>query len=190
MMRRRSLLQSLMSMAAWLTAPRRSVAQATFGAGDRPRLLALASTVLPQEIGVDGQRTAVTQFLGWVTDYKAGAERDHGYGVTALRTMPPSPAASYVAQLDALDREAGGSFTTASVATRQKLVTAAITAAGVKDLPGRPNGGHIATDLMSHYFNSPAANDLAYKRAIGRDACRNLAGSDARPNPLPATERA
>ena len=34
---------------------------------------------------------------------------------------------------------------------------------------------------MSHYFNSPAANDLAYRRAIGRDACRELSGSDERP---------
>ena len=125
-----------------------------------------------------------------MADYKPGAERDHGYGATALRTMPPSPAVNYGAQLDALDRDAGGSLAAASPADRRRVVVAALTAANVRDLPGRPNGGHIATDLMSHYFNSPAANDLAYRRAIGRDACRNLAGSDARPTELPATERA
>ena len=47
-------------------------------------------------------------------------------------------------------------------------------------------GGHLAADLMSHYFRSGAANDLAYRRAIGRDACRGLAGSDGRPTPLAA----
>lgn len=188
MLRRRSLLQSLMAVAAWRPSAR-VAAQTAFGESERPRLLALAATVLPQEIGADGHRRAVDQFLGWVADYKAGAERDHGYGITALRVTPPSPAGNYRAQLDALDRDAGGSLAKASAADRARLVGAAIAAANVRDLPARPNGGHVATDLMGHYFNSPAANDLAYRRAIGRDACRGLAGSDARPNPLTA-ERA
>lgn len=190
MMRRRSLLQSLVSVAAWLTAPRRSAAQATFGVGERARLLAVAGATLPAEIGAAGQRAAVDQFLRWVADYQPGAERDHGYGVTGLRSMPPSPAANYTAQLNDLDRAAGGSLATASPADRQRVVSAAIAAANVRDLPARPNGAHVATDLMSLYFNSPAANDLAYRRAIGRDACRSLAGSDARPRALPAAERA
>lgn len=189
MMRRRSLLQSLMSIAAWPATPRVASAQAAFGETQRPQLLALAATVLPQEIGADGQRVAVDQFMRWVADYTPGAERDHGYGVTALRSLPASPAGNYAAQLAALDRDAGGSLANAAPGVRQRVVTAAITAAGVKDLPGRPTGAHVATDLMGHYFSSPAANDLAYRRAIGRDACRALAGSDARPNPL-TTERA
>lgn len=60
-------------------------------------------------------------------------------------------------------------------------MTAAVLAAGVKELPARPDGGHIAADLMTHYFNSPDANDLAYRRAIGRFACRGLPESDKRP---------
>ena len=68
-------------------------------------------------------------------------------------------------------------------------MTEAIAAAKIRDFPGRPNGGHVATDLMAHYFNSPAANDLAYGRAIGRGACRDLDGSDQRPAALPAGGR-
>ena len=65
------------------------------------------------------------------------------------------------------------------------MVTDAIAAANIRDLPGRPNGGHVATDLMAHFFNGPGANDLAYGRGIGREACRDLDGSDQRPSALP-----
>lgn len=186
-MQRRTMLQTALAVLAWRPFGRSAAAQVPFGDAHRPRLTALASAVLPQEIGAEGQRAAVNQFLRWVGDYRAGAERDHGYGVTGLRTAPPSPAAKYVGELDDLDRRAGGTFAAASPVVRQRAVVAAVTAAGVKDLPGRPNGGHVATDLMSHYFNSAAANDLAYRRAIGRDACRDLAGSDGRPAVLPST---
>lgn len=186
MMQRRSMLQTLMAVAAWRPVSRAAAAQTAFGDDQRARLLTLAAAVLPSEIGADGQRAAVDQFLRWVHDYKAGAQRDHGYGVTALRTMPASPAAAYVTQLDDLDRQAGGSLATLALAQRQRVVVAAIATAGVRDLPGRPSGGHIATDLMSLYFNSPAANDLAFRRSIGRDACRGLEGSDQRPAALPA----
>ena len=50
---------------------------------------------------------------------------------------------------------------------------------------GRPDGGHVATDLMAFYFNSIDANDLAYRARIGRDTCRGLEGSENRPAPLP-----
>lgn len=186
-MQRRTLLHTALAVVAWRPFGRRVAAQAPFGEAHAARLVALAGAVLPQDIGAAGQRAAVDQFLLWVRDYRAGAERDHGYGVTGLRTAPPSPAARYVAELDDLDRRAGGAFATLALADRQRVVGEAIAAAGVKDLPGRPNGGHVATDVMSHYFNGPAANDLAYRRAIGRDACRDLAGSDERPAVLSGT---
>lgn len=179
-MQRRTMLQTALAVVAWRPFGRMA-AQASFGDAHLPRVVTLAGAVLPQEIGAAGHRAAVDQFLRWVHDYRAGAERDHGYGVTGLRTAAPSPAAKYAAELDDLDRRAGGNFATLTLVERQRVVSEAITAAGVKDLPGRPNGGHVATDLMSHYFNSPAANDLAYRRAIGRDACRDLRGSDERP---------
>ena len=185
MMQRRTMLQTALAVVAWLPLRQKASAQAPFGDAHLPRLVALAGAVLPAEIGADGQRAAVDQFLRWVGDYRPGAERDHGYGVTALRILPASPAERYVAELDDLDRRAGGTFAAAAPATRQRVVAEAIAAANVRDLPGRPNGSHVATDLMSHYFNSPSAHDLAYRRLIGRDACRDLQGSDKRPAVLP-----
>jgi len=187
-MHRRTLFQSALAVLAWRPS-HAAATQTAFGDAHLPRVVALAGVVLPQGLGRDGQRKAVTDFMTWVRDYRAGAERDHGYGTPNLRTLPPFPADQYVAQLDDLDRRAGGSFAAADAATRQRAVSEAIAAANVRDLPGRPTGGHIATDVMSHYFNSPAANDLAYGRAIGRDACRGLEGSDQRPAALAAAGR-
>ncbi len=188
MLPRRRLLQSALAGLALRSSSRAAAAQTPFGDGDRPRLVALADAVLPQELGAEGRARAVDQFLRWTRDYKAGADRDHGYGMTALRTLPASPAEQYPAQLADLDRRAGGAFTSLALAERQRVAREAIAAAAVRDLPSRPSGGHIATDLMSHYFHGAAANDRAYGRAIGRGACRALGGSDARPAVLsPAT---
>lgn len=189
MMQRRTMLQTALTVLAWRRSSQTAAAQTLSTDVDLPRLVALAAAVLPHELDAAGRRRAVDQFMGWVRDYRAGAERDHGYGSPAIRTMPASPAGHYAAQLADLDRRAGGAFAAQPVADQQRLVAEALTAANVRDLPGRPTGAHIATDLMSHYFNSPAANDLAYGRLIGRDACRDLAGSDARPAPLPGGGR-
>jgi hypothetical protein len=185
MLPRRRVLQSVLTGIAWSGTRSRATAQPPFGSAHRARLLAVADAVLPQDLGADGHGRAVDQFLAWVRDYRTGAERDHGYGVTAIRVLPASPALRYVADLDDLDRRAGGAFAARPRAERQRLVTEAIEAASVRDLPPRPNGGHVATDLMGLYFRGAAANDRAYGRAIGREACRDLAGSDERPRPLP-----
>lgn len=181
MMQRRTVLQTVLGVLAWRPFGRLAAQQYAFGDGHLPQLVALAAAVLPREIGDEGQGRAVDQFLRWVRDYRPEAEADSGYGVTRLRRTPPSPALKYPEHLDDLDRRAGGAFAAASIAERQRIVADAVGAANVTDLPGRPNGAHIATDLMSHYFNSPAANDLAYGRLIGRDACRELKGSGDRP---------
>jgi hypothetical protein len=182
-MKRRTLIKSALGAMA-LRPGRLAAAQAPFGDAHLDRMRALADAVLPQAIGDEGRRRALAQFMTWVRDYRADADGDHGYGETRVRRLPPSPALKYPAQLDDLDRRAGGTFATRSLADRQKAVTEAIAAANIRDFPGRPNGGHVATDLMAHYFNSPAANDLAYGRAIGRGACRDLDGSDQRPSEL------
>ncbi len=146
-MRRRTLLQSALAVLASGSSSPTVAAQATsFGDAHLPRVAALAAVVLPQQLGADGQRRAVAEFMGWVRDYRVGAERDHGYGVPNLRTTGPSPAGQYPAQLDDLDRRAGGSFATAGAAAQHRAVAEAIAAADVRDLPGRPTGAHIATD--------------------------------------------
>jgi hypothetical protein len=158
-------------------------------AGDRPglqdadaTLRALADVVLPADAD---RAAAVAAFVAWLDNYQEGADTDHGYGVTRVRATGPSPARNYPAQIAALDAaaRAGGApgFAAAPLDVRRAIVEAAIAGAGIDRLPARPTGGHVAADLMGHYFNSSAANDLCYRAAINRDACRGLAGSDLRP---------
>jgi len=174
-MKRRTLLQLLLSLGAALPRVRLLAQTPTLTASDQSRLRALADVVLPDELGPTGRDKVVAAFLKWVDDYRAGADGEHGYGFPRLRRTPPSPASKYAAQLSALEAPAGD---------RHTAVAAALTNAKIDRLPGRPDGGHVATDLMAFYFNSSEANDLAYRAAIGRDRCRGLAGSDARPAPL------
>jgi hypothetical protein len=63
-------------------------------------------------------------------------------------------------------------------------VAAAIGAARVQDLPERPDGRHVAADLLAFFFRSSEASDLCYGKAIGRDQCRGLPGSEDPPAPL------
>jgi hypothetical protein len=148
-------------------------------------LAAIAEVVLPSEAD---QKAAVTAFTAWTAGYKEGADTDHGYGTTRVRATGPSPARNYPAQIAALDAaaKAGGaaSFAAASLGQRRALVEAAIADAKIERLPARPSGGHIATDLMGHYFNSSAANNLCYRAAIDRDLCRGLPASVRKPPPL------
>jgi hypothetical protein len=150
-------------------------------------LVALADVVLPSE---SDRKAALTAFVAWIDDYKENADTDHGYGNTRIRATGPSPAGNYAQQLAALEsaaRAAGAaSFAAATLDQRRTLVAAAITDAKVERLSARPTGGHIAADLMGHYFNSSAANDLCYRAAINRDACRGLAGSENPPAPRPS----
>jgi hypothetical protein len=153
---------------------------------DPAQLAALADVVLPSEAD---RRAAVTAFTAWVAGYKEGADTDHGYGNTRIRATGPSPARNYPAQLAALDAAArtqgAASFAAASLEQRRIIVETAIADAKIERLPVRPTGAHIATDLMGHYFNSSAANDLCYRAAIRRDLCRGLPGSVKRPLPIP-----
>jgi hypothetical protein len=47
-----------------------------------------------------------------------------------------------------------------------------------------PDGTHIASDLMTFYFNSSEANDRAYDANVGRDKCRGLRNSAEQPSRL------
>jgi hypothetical protein len=162
---------------------RRAIASVPIGLSTS-QLNALAEVVLPGALGVSGQQRAVREFLHWLADYRTGAQLDHGYGVTRLAYSGESPARLYPAQLAGLDRRAGGSFASLPLDERRRVVTEAITAADVAHLPERPDGGHVATDLMALFFNGPEANDLVYGRLIGRFGCRGLDGSETRPPPL------
>ena len=166
-MRRRTLLGWL----AFLRVPRAQTA--TFPGEDTDTLRALASAVLPAELGDAGLARVTEEFVRWVRGYRAGAEMDHGYGFTRLRIKGPSPAPAYLKQLAALRGHADA-----------EAVEAALREAGVTELPRTPGASHVAADLMAFYFRGSDANDLCYRAAIGRDQCRALAGSDLPPAPL------
>jgi hypothetical protein len=148
-------------------------------------LAAIAEVVLPAEAD---RKAAVAAFAEWIDNYKEGADTDHGYGNTRIRATGPSPARTYPAQIAALDSAArakgAAGFIAAPLADRRTIVEQAIADAKIDRLPPRPTGGHVATDLMGHYFNSAAAEDLCYRAQIARDACRGLAGSENPPAPL------
>jgi hypothetical protein len=154
-------------------------------AGDLTSLQAIAEVVLP---AAANRAAAVRAFTEWIDDYREGADTDHGYGNTRVRPTGPLPSRQYPAQIAALDAAAraqgAGSFAAAAREQRRAILERAIADAKIERLPSRPNGGHLATDLMGHYFNSAAANDLCYRAAINRDACRGLPGSDKAPASL------
>ena len=146
-----------------------------------PRTLhAIAEVVLPSELGAAGRRGVVDGFVRWLRDYVEGVDTDHGYGFPRIRQTGPSPAKAYPAQVAAL----GATFAELPLAERRAAIESAIAAARIERLPNRPNGGHIATDLMAFYFNSAAASDLCYRANIGRDECRGLPGSENPPPPI------
>ena len=157
---------------------------------DAGTLNAIAEVVLPSDCD---RPAAVAAFTRWIRDYHEGADTDHGYGFTRIRSTGPSPARNYpqqVASLNAAARTAGApAFASAPLAVRRGILESALAAAKIERLPPRPTGAHVAGDLMAHYFHSSDAEDLCYHAAIGRDSCRGLPGSDKEPAPLPQTGR-
>ena len=155
--------------------PLRAWAQtAGFPGNQGETLRAIAAVVLPSELGAAQLEKTVAAFELWVREYRPGAEMDHGYGFTRLRSKPPSPASTYMRQLQELHLP--GDTDARRSAIEESLAQAKITA-----LPQTPDGRHVAADLMAFYFRSSEANDLCYRAHIGRDECRGLAGSDREP---------
>ena len=193
-MRRRSLLAwtasavstlPFLRSASWVRA---AAASAAFPVEHDAVFAAVAAAVLPASLGRARVDEVARGFRAWVEGYREGAELDRGYGHTRLRATGPSPAASYGLQLAALDRaaraEGANNFAAASPEQRTALLEAALSSAGIDELPERPDGRHVAADLLAFFFRSAEANDLCYGAAIARDACRGLDGSDQPPKPL------
>lgn len=186
-MKRRALLQWLGSAAASLPLFRVSLHADELTADQVLALRDVAATVLPSAIGATGQDDAVDHFLLWVRDYREGVPLSHGYGDPRLARTGPSPAPGYATQIAALQqtaRERGGRFGILPLETRRAILDEAFRAAGVQNLPGRPDGQHVVADLMAHYFRSSAANDLCYRSRIGRHTNRAIRVTTARPRPL------
>ena len=192
-MNRRVLLQWIVSSAAML--PLRRADLSAIGLAKADELSAghvfvlrdVATTVLPSVIGAKGQDAAVDDFLRWLRDYREGVPLSHGYGEPRLVRTGPSPAPGYGAQVAALQQAAtdrGGRFGALPLPTRRAILDTAFKAAGVQNLPSRPDGRHVVVDLMAHYFRSSAANDLCYNARIGRHTYRAIRVTTVRPQAL------
>ena len=186
-MKRRQALHTLASAAAALPLLRVPLEAQALTSDQVFVLRDVAATVLPSAIGRNGQDEAVDNFLRWIRDYQEGVPLSHGYGEPRLVKSGPSPSPGYAAQIAALQAAAkakGGRFGALSLADRRALLDEALKAADVRNLPGRPDGKHVAADLMAHYFRSSGANDLCYNARIGRNTYRAIRVTTVRPQPL------
>ncbi len=149
----------------------------------------VGATVLPASIGRDRANAAIENFIRWTKAYREGVPLEHGYGHPRLEKTAPSPVPGYVVQLAAIAKAAeakGGRFATLDLETRRAILDEALTRGGVKNLPGRPTGQHVVSDMMAHYFRSSAANDECYRAEISRNVCRPIAITTKKPAPLGA----
>ncbi len=149
----------------------------------------LAAVVLPASLDRAGTDAAADDFAKWIRDYQPGADTDHGYGRTRIQGLPPNPSTHYAGQLRQLDAAAlakGQPFAKLDRGAQRSIVESALQEAKVDRIPPRPNGQHVASDLMSHFFHSSHGDDLLYAATIQSDDCRGLPSSGARPAPWKA----
>src|ERR1700693_1812742 len=164
-MRRRNFFQRIWVEAAALMAPRWARSQQM----DQP-MRELAAVVLPTSIGRERTVKVAADFLVWIRDYKPGAEVGSGYGHPRTQVLGPNPAAHYAGQLTALGSP-----------VMREAVEKALAEMKLDRIPPRPNGRHVASDLLAFFYSSADGEDLLYDAAIRRDDCRGLASSGKRP---------
>ena len=161
---------------------------------DLPLLQAFAEAVLPEEIGPDGVRDTLRDFVTWINGFEPVAELPHPYlSSVEVRYGPPHPAPRWAAQLQALDllatKQHGASLAELSLEARRKLVAADLERHGAEENFPRPAyAGHVAAGLLARFYSRPKAADLAYGVRINAGACRDLASGAAMPAPLTTTE--
>lgn len=151
-------------------------------------LRVLARVVLPDSLGWPRTDAIAGNFAKWIRGYHAGADLGYGYGFPQPREAPPSPSALYIEQLAELESAAnakGVPFAKLDRTVQQQLVGMALENAKVEVVPNRPNGRHVAADLMSYFFYiDPSGEDFLYGAAIRRNSCRGLPDSGQRPPSL------
>jgi len=188
-MQRRTLLQLMISAAAVLPFERlRLLAQPRELTPEAVATLReIAPTVLPSSLGAARIAAIVDKFIAWTRDYRESVPLMHGYGHPRLQKTPATPAPRYVSQLAAMDAEVrarGARWSAIDLESRRTILDAALTRAGVRNLPQRPAGEHVVADLMAFYFRSTEANDHCYSAAIQRGICRPIAVTTSKPGPL------
>ncbi len=138
----------------------------------------LASVILPASLGRSRTDKIADDFVKWFRAYKAGAEVSSGYGFPRAQVTGPHPSTRYNEQLTELD------LAKLDVAAKRVAVERALDAARIDRIPQRPNGKHVAADLLAYFYGSPDGEDILYGVAIKRDDCRGLANSGKRPDRL------
>ncbi len=147
----------------------------------------VALVVLPESLGPKRISEVAAAFEKWILDYHAGADAGYGYGYTRPRVLGPNPSMHYQDQLKQLDAAAaakGGGFAGLSTQDNRAIVESALAEAGVVSISNRPDGKHVATDLMSYFYSSSDGIDFCYNAAIRQADCRGLASSGKRPASL------
>ncbi len=147
-------------------------------------LRAVGDAVLPAELGDEGRERAVAAFERWSDGLEPVAELAHPYLVPETRYSGPDPRPGWAAQLQGLEKECQARFGKAlrdlDVPARRKLLAGPVGAAG-PGLGSPANANHIAVALMAHFFRSPAATDMCYRRTIAKQQCRGLEGAGGEP---------
>jgi hypothetical protein len=187
-MQRRKFFKSLGSNLALLLLPKWGRAQlAAAAAGQDVSLRDVAVVVLPESLGSARIGEMTVAFEKWIRDYRPGVDAGYGYGDPRPTVTGPNPSLHYTDQLKQLDEAAsakGGRFATLSNENKRAIVQAALVAAGSTSIPHKPNGKHVASDLMSYFYTSSDGIDFCYNAAIRQSDCRGLASSTKRPAPL------
>lgn len=196
---RRRFLKSSGAVVAAVAAPAGAAARPVQESGslslalDLPLLQAFAEAVLPREIGADGVRDALRDFVTWINGFEPVAELPHPYlSSVEVRYGPPHPAPRWAAQLQALDllaeRRHGAAFAELSLEKRRDLVAADLERHDAPaDFSAPAYAGHVAVGLLARFYSRSQAADLAYGARINAVACRDLASGAVAPAPLATT---
>lgn len=151
-------------------------------------LHSLAEVVLPSELGAAGIRTAVTEYRGWLAEYRAGAELLHPYGSAEIRYAEEIPLGTWRDQLRELDRVSraryGQGFSELERDRREQIVRAALSGESRTVLPTPAAASHVAISLLAFFCASPAATNLCYRARIDPLQCRPLSDAPRRPLPM------
>ena len=171
-MQRRSFFKRMLLGVAALVAPRWARAQSLPA---EAQMRDLAGVVLPSSLGPARIDKVAADFLAWLRDYKPGAPMASGYGFPRTQVLGPHPASHYAEQFEQLGlagRDAAG---------KRSAVESSLQQARIERLPPRPNGQHVAADLLAFFYGSSEGEDFLYGVAIKRDDCRGLESSGRRP---------
>ena len=187
-MKRRTFFKSIGSSLALILLP--TWARARFAGAATNQDVSLqdvAMVVLPESLGPKRIAEVTIAFEQWIQGYQAGVDAGYGYGHTHPTVTGPNPSLHYAEQLKQLGADAsakGGSFAALSNQDKRAIIEAALLQAGATSIPHRPNGKHVALDLMGYFYSSSDGMDFCYNAAIREKACRGLASSVNRPAPL------